>query len=105
MGYIKGNTAYSLYNTKKKVKELSIKIFDKKYGIVEGPKWFQGEHAILSQIGISSIAFTSELLDEIMKKVHTKDDRLDIINYKQVVNTALALSEFIININREELNE
>ena len=98
MGYIKGKTAFSVYTTDEKINILADKVFEGQYDMVRGEPWYQGEHAILVQSGIPSLAFTSELLEEIMSKVHTKEDNLKIIDYQKVVDTSQALSELIINL-------
>jgi len=98
MGYKKGNTAFSVYTTDKNINNLSDKIFKNKYSMMKGEPWYQGEHAILVQRNIPALAFTSNLLEEILDKVHTEEDNLDIIDKRKVLDTAFALSEFIIEV-------
>ncbi len=98
MGYKEGNTAFSVYTTDKNINDLSDKIFKNKYNMVRGDPWYQGEHTILVNRNIPALAFTSNLLEEILDKVHTEEDNLDIIDQPKVLDTAFALSEFIIEV-------
>jgi len=98
MGYKKGSTAYSMYTTEQKLNDLADNIFKDQYQMVRGEPWYQGEHAILVQQGKPAVAFTSELLEEILEKVHTPQDNLSLIDHQKVVDTARALTDFIEQI-------
>jgi len=99
IGYIKGKTAFTLYNTDKKINNIAHSNFSKKYNMKDGDRWYQGEHAILAQKGIPALAFTAELLDEILDKVHTKKDNLKLVDAKKVVNVARAVQQFLLDLN------
>jgi aminopeptidase YwaD len=95
MGYINGKTAYTTYNTQ--ITKSAIDNFSK-FNMIEGEKWYQGEHAILAQQGIPALAMTTSKLEEIMSFVHTKKDDLEIVDFEKIVDTALALKKFIYSL-------
>lgn len=97
-GYTKGKTAFSLYNTAQSINNIAHNIFSKKYNMAAGDQWYQGEHAILAQQGIPALAFTAELLDEILDKVHTEKDNLKLVDTKKVVKIARALQQFLLEL-------
>ncbi|MCF8000544.1 MAG: Zn-dependent exopeptidase M28 [Halanaerobiales bacterium] len=98
IGYFKGKTAFSLYNTEQSVNDTAHNIFSKKYNMKAGKQWYQGEHAILAQQGIPALAFTAELLDEILDKVHTGKDNLKLVDTMKIVKNAQALQQFLLEI-------
>jgi aminopeptidase YwaD len=95
MGYVKGKTAYSTYNTQ--LTDTAINIL-KEFNIIKGENWYQGEHAILAQQGIPAVAFTTSELKEIMSFVHTERDNLSIVDFDQIIDTAFALKNFIYSL-------
>ena len=95
MGYINGKTAYSTYNTQ--ITESAVNIFNV-FNIIEGEKWYQGEHAILAQEGIPAVALTTNEIEEIMSFVHTEKDNLSKVDFDQIIDSVFALKKFIYSL-------
>jgi aminopeptidase YwaD len=96
LGYIKGKTAYSLYECSPGVKDTIEKVFSNGEFFVPGEPWFQGDHVIFLMNGRPALALTSELVAELMVEyVHTERDTPEIIDHEKVAATAQALNQLI----------
>jgi aminopeptidase YwaD len=98
VGYIKGKTAFSMYECPDIVSKKAHQIFSSFNGIVRGEEWFQGDHMIFVQKGIPAIAFTAEKMRELMVKItHTQKDTPELVDCTKLVEIASALKEFIVD--------
>ena len=96
LGYVRGKTAYSLYQCSPEMTGAIEKIFSKDEWFLPGEPWYQGDHAIFLMNGRPALALTSELVGELMAEiVHTEKDTPEIIDPHKVARTALALYELI----------
>ena len=96
VGYIKGKTAFSMYECPDIISKKAHQIFSSFNGIVRGEEWFQGDHMIFVQKGLPAIAFTAEKMRDLMVKItHTQKDTPKLIDYSKLVEIASALKEFI----------
>ena len=99
LGYIKGKTAYSLYECSPEMTVTIEKVFSKDEVFLPGEPWFQGDHAIFLMNGRPALALTSELVTELMVEyIHTEKDTLHIIDPQKLAKTALALQQIVINM-------
>jgi len=99
IGYVKGKTAVSLYECPDAISSKVRDIFYRFDGIMDGEQWYQGDHMIFVQKGIPSIAFTAEMMRELMAEItHTPKDTPDIVDCSKLVEVAYALKEFITNL-------
>jgi aminopeptidase YwaD len=99
LGYLKGRTAYSLYECPQQMKGTIEKIFADDQTFLAGDPWFQGDHALFLMNGRPALALTSELVGELMTEiVHTDKDRPEIIDPEKVVKTALALNQLFVDL-------
>ena len=99
MGYIKGKTAYSLYECPPEITALADEIFTRDEKFVAGEPWFQGDHAIFLMNRRPALALTSELVHELMTEfVHTEKDTPEMIDPEKVARTALRLKELITKL-------
>jgi aminopeptidase YwaD len=97
VGYKEGGTAYSTYVCPPEVEEKAEAAFGEAVGIIRGEPWFSGDHMIFVQNGIPAVAFTAELMPELMATVtHTSLDTLDLIDPTKVVDLARALHKFVM---------
>jgi len=97
VGYIKGKTAFSMYECTDTISKKAHHIFSSFNGIIRGEKWFQGDHMIFVQKGIPVIAFTAEKMRDLMAKItHTQKDTPELVDYTKLVEIASALKEFIM---------
>lgn len=99
LGYIKGRTAYSLYECPLEIRNVIEQTFLKDESFVQGEPWFQGDHAIFLMNGRPALALTSELVYELMSEiVHTDRDTPGIIDLEKIARTAMRLCELITNL-------
>ena len=98
VGYVKGKTAFSMYECPETISKKAHQIFSSFKGIVRGEEWFQGDHMIFVQKEIPAIAFTTEKMRELMAKItHTPKDTPELVDYTKLVEIACALKEFIVD--------
>lgn len=96
VGYIKGKTAFSLYEYPEKLREKTRFIFERFDGIVEGDQWYSGDHMIFVQKGIPAIAVTAENMTELMAEItHTEKDTPEIVDCEKLLELATAVKDFI----------
>ena len=96
VGYVRGKTAYSLYECTDSLENKADAVFGADDGLIRGEQWYQGDHMIFVQNGIAAMAITSERFPELMATVtHTAKDTPEIINYDKLVELAEALQTFI----------
>lgn len=99
LGYVKGRTAYSLYECPTEVMNLIKEAFAEKDGFLEGEPWFQGDHALFVMNQCPALALTSELVHELMTEyVHTEKDTPEAVDPEKVARTALALCQLLTNL-------
>jgi aminopeptidase YwaD len=97
VGYIKGKTSFSLYELPEDLSEKTRSVIDKFEGLIEGEKWYNGDHMIFVQKGISSIAVTAERIQELMASItHTEKDVPGLVDCEKLLELASALREIII---------
>lgn len=95
LGYLKGKTAYSLYDCRPEMTNTIEDIFSDE-AFLQGEPWFQGDHALFLMNGRPALALTSELVGELMTEfVHTERDTPAIIDPEKVARTALALYQLL----------
>ena len=99
VGYKEGRAAYSLYGCEPQLEQHALEILDSSDGLVRGERWYNGDHMIFVQIGVSCIALTAELLPEIMRTVvHAEYDTPQIVDCGKIVDVAQALNVLIRSI-------
>jgi aminopeptidase YwaD len=95
-GYLKGDSAYSLYGCPDDLAATIRRAFPGSRQIREGEPWYQGDHMIFVQSGVPALAITSERFMEIESTVaHTTRDRPHLVDPRKLVDLALALSDLI----------
>ena len=71
-------------------------------GLVAGPLWFQGDHAIFSMHGVPALAVTSERIEELMSTViHTSADTIELVDPPELVRLAGVLRALIGRMGAE----
>ncbi len=100
VGFVRGGTAYSLYECSGQIQEAAEEVFKKCDGITAGEQWFSGDHMVFVQRGVPAIAFTAELLPELMRTVtHTSQDTPDIVDCSKLVKLAYALEKMVYRLS------
>jgi aminopeptidase YwaD len=96
LGYIKGKTAYSLYECPPEITGLVEKVFADQESFLAGQPWFQGDHALFLMNQRPALALTSELVGELMTEyIHTDKDTPEIIDPEKVVRATWALHQLL----------
>lgn len=96
VGYVRGRSAYSLYDCPKEIRVCADRAFGACGGIVKGEQWQQGDHMVFVQNGRPAIAFTSENMRELMATItHTAADTPEIVDCGKLYEVARALESFI----------
>jgi aminopeptidase YwaD len=96
VGYVKGKSAYSLYECPDAIERAADTVFGSYKGIIKGTQWYQGDHMIFAQKGIPAIAFAAEQMRVLMQKfTHTPADTPDIVDCRKLVTVAEALRDFV----------
>ena len=104
VGYKAGRAAYSFYSCPPDIQQKAFSVFKEFPGIVQGEPWYNGDHMIFVQKGVSSIAFTAEMVLELMATItHTPQDTPDLVDPAKLVEVARALERFVYN--RPKRNE
>jgi aminopeptidase YwaD len=95
-GYRRGRTAFSFYNVDDQ-RSTSIRgQFEGFDDLVEGPPWYQSDHAIFAMQGKPALAFTTEFLDEMLTGLfHADTDTVDQVAPERITNLAAALEHLI----------
>ncbi|MGB5656158.1 MAG: M28 family peptidase [Acidimicrobiia bacterium] len=96
-GYCGGRTAYSTYNVAANVQSRIDLAFGGREDLVEGPAWYQSDHAIFAMQGRPALAFTTEHVDEMLESLfHAPTDTPDQVDAALVVGIATALEDLVV---------
>jgi aminopeptidase YwaD len=102
-GYVKGRTAFSLYECPPEIEAAIRKVFDSRHGMLEGEPWYQSDHSIFIQNGVPALAITSEYFQVLTTEfAHTSRDRQEIVDCDRLVEIALALRALVLEIDRAQ---
>ena len=98
VGYRKGRTAYSLYNVdddRTSAIATVLGLFD---DLVEGPPWYQSDHAVLAMRGRPALAFTTEMVEEMLEELfHSAADSIDQVAPERLASLAQGLEELVVS--------
>ncbi|MBU0509245.1 Zn-dependent exopeptidase M28 [bacterium] len=98
VGYVRGKTAYSLYECPPEIQKRARAAFRDLSGMMEGEPWYQGDHMIFVQNRIPAIAITSEYIAELMANyTHSEKDVPEIVDCRKLLEVAHALKRFILS--------
>ena len=96
VGYELGGTHYSFYECPADLEATCRAVLDRFEGLAPGPPWFSGDHMIFVQGRVPALAFTAELMPELMRTVtHTPSDTPDMIDCGKLIGVAESLSELL----------
>jgi aminopeptidase YwaD len=81
VGYCCGNTAYSLYDCPPELAGVIQQIFSAQPTMIEGERWYQGDHGLFLMQQRPALALTSERASELLTTiVHTSHDRPELVD-------------------------
>jgi len=99
VGYIKGKVAYSLYDCPAEIAVTIQDVLTSYPGIIQGDPWYQGDHGLFLIHQIPALAFTSELLVELMTEItHTPKDTPKMVDAAKLVAVAQALRDLLLSL-------
>jgi aminopeptidase YwaD len=102
VGYCRGNVAYSLYDCPPGIAGLIYRVFSGCGLLVEGERWYQGDHGLFLMNQVPALAITSEQLTELMAEfTHSPKDRPEIVDSDKLVMVALALRDLLLHIDQD----
>jgi aminopeptidase YwaD len=97
LGYLRGKTAYSLYEYPPELTAVVEEVFKEEDMFVASPAWFQGDHALFLMNGRPALALTSERVGELMAEyIHTERDVPEVVDPGKLVKTAVALQKLLL---------
>jgi len=97
-GYRRGDTAFSFYNVDPHRADAIRAEFGTLDDLQEGPPWYQSDHAIFAMQGRPALAFTTELVVEMLGELfHADTDTPDQVAPSRIVNLVAALETMIAN--------
>lgn len=103
VGFYKGKAAFSLYECPSEIAGSIRRIFSGYKDLVEGERWYQGDHGLFLINQRPTLAVTSELVSELMMEIiHTPNDKPEFVDANKLVNIALALRDLLLHIARVE---
>ena len=71
-------------------------------GFAQGPRWFQGDHAMLAMNGVPSVALASAGMHEFMaRQAHSALDTLDLADAEKVAQISHVLRQLIRRMSDE----
>ncbi len=96
VGYKEGRAAYSFYECPEEVQQKAGGVFAAHPGLCPGQPWYSGDHMIFVMNQVPAVAFTAELMPDLMKSVtHTAADTPDLIDARKLVEVAAALNALV----------
>ena len=96
-GYRVGRTAYSTYDVPAAVQSRIEAAFEGRDDLIQGPDWYQSDHAIFALQGRPALAFTTEHVDEMLESLfHAPTDTPDKVDAALVVGLAVALEDLVL---------
>jgi aminopeptidase YwaD len=99
IGYVEGKTTYSFYECSEGFRKKVKTVFNNYSGLIEGERWYSGDHMIFAQKLIPTMAITSEKVIELMHTItHTSADVPEIVDYRKLFELANALKRLVITL-------
>jgi len=100
VGFHKGKTAYSFYESPDEIKKQVRKTFAAHNSLVEGDVWYSGDHMIFALNNVPALALTSEHGMEGLAQVsHTPKDKPALVDTTKLIEVAYALRHLIIDLD------
>lgn len=105
VGYLKGKVAYSFYECPEDLVVSIREILSKHKVLIEGQAWYQGDHMLFVLNRVPALAFTSEMITELMSTItHTPNDTPQMVDCRKLVAVAYALRDLIIQMDERFSN-
>ena len=100
-GYKSGDTAYSFYGCPSELSRMLGETLSSQRGLVEGERWYQGDHALFLMNEVPAVAMTSERITDVLARVvHTPSDRPEIVDVGKLVDAAVGIREVLMRLEQ-----
>jgi aminopeptidase YwaD len=97
IGYYKGRVAYSLYDCPPALEQTIRGCLSPYVELMEGDAWYQGDHGLFLLSERPAVAFTSELVGELMAEItHTPNDRAEWVDPRKLAVVAEAVRSLLL---------
>ena len=101
VGYCCGKTAYSLYECPPELAGVIQGVFSAQPTMLEGERWYQGDHSLFLMQQRPALALTSERAIELLTTItHTPHDRPELIDSAKLVASAYALRDLVVQLDQ-----
>jgi aminopeptidase YwaD len=101
VGYRHGKTAYSLYECPPALAGVIQHVFSAQPTMIEGERWYQGDHGLFLMQERPALALTSDRAIELLTTiVHTSRDRPELVDRTKLVTTACALHDLVLQLDQ-----
>jgi len=101
VGYEHGDTAYSLYDCPRDLRQLLEETLSSHPELVEGTPWYQGDHGLFLMNEVPALAITSErMMDVVSCFAHTPEDRPEIVDVTKLIAVAVALRDVLMKLDQ-----
>ena len=102
VGYIRGDTGYSLYGCPDALANLIHTAFAPYSGVARGEPWYQGDHSAFIQNQVPALAITSEALFHILEAIaHTDKDVPELVDPSRLAEVAQALRDLLLAMDKK----
>ena len=96
VGYVGGETAWSIYGVSDAAEEVVREAFDH---LMEGPRWVQGDHSIFVQRGVPAVALTTTAFEQAWTSItHTPRDTVEQVDPAALAQAARAIARVISQV-------
>jgi aminopeptidase YwaD len=101
-GYRDGKTAYSLYECPPDITTQIYKSFTDEGAFLEGEQWYQSDHSLFIMNNRPALAITSEKFMHLSTYItHTEKDVPELVDTSKLAETALALRNLLLDLDRQ----
>jgi aminopeptidase YwaD len=102
LGYRDGKTAYSLYDCPPDITAQIYKSFSDQDTFLEGEQWYQSDHSLFIINNRPALAITSEKFMHLSTYItHTDKDVPALVDTSRLAETALALRDLLLGLDRQ----
>jgi aminopeptidase YwaD len=101
-GYIKGRTAYSLYDCPSEIADKIQESFPKRKGFIEGEQWYQSDHSLFIMNNRPALAITSEQFKHLSTYItHTAKDTPELVDPSRLADAVMALQKLLLDLDAQ----
>ena len=105
VGLMNSKTAVAKMGLPKENEMIINKLIDQRENFEIIDPWVEGDHMLFKMNNIATVALTSKKIFEMIDNIiHTKEDKIELVDYKIINEVINFLEELIINYKAKEVN-